>query len=176
MRHALAALLLLTACSTTTTAPPPPESTFPAQTPWSAPALARSEVPAVYAVQWEKAENRTTCALIAPRSLGPEGADATPRAATFSGGWAVAYDLPNLRSAFGVAGTGFDQSGPTYDQWPSRHTWDDGSEVEYGPEGGQGPNQLAYLRVSRQGCLYNIWSRLGREHLEQLIRELRYVR
>lgn len=114
MRNALAALFLLSACSTTTTAPPPPASTFPGQTPWSAPALARSEVPAVYAAQWEKAENRTTC--------------------------------------------------------------DDCNHVEYGPEGGQGPNQLAYLRVSGQRCLYNIWSRLGQEHLEQLIRELRYVR
>ncbi len=175
MRNFLPAILLLTACTTTTTAPPP-RSTFPSQTPWSAPALARSEVPAVYGAQWEKAENRTTCALIAPRSLGAAGSGATPRAATFSGGWAVAYDLPNLRSAFGVAGSGADPGGPIYDQWPYRHTWDDGSRVEYGPEGGQGPNQLAYLRVSGQGCLYNIWSRLGREHLEQLIRELRYVR
>jgi hypothetical protein len=174
MRNALAALFLLTAC--TTTAPPP--STFPNQAPWTAPALARSEVPAVYAAQWEKAENRTTCALIAPRSLGPEGAGATSRAATFSGGWAVAYDLPNLRSAFGVAGTGLQEAGPdgAYDQWPFRHTWDDGSKVEYGPEGGSGPNQLAYLRVAGQSCLYNIWSRLGQEHLELLIRELRLVK
>ena len=133
-------------------------------------------MPAVYAAQWAKAENRTTCALIAPRSLGTEGTGATPRAATFSGGWAVAYDLPNLRSAFGVAGTGAEESGPTYDQWPYRHTWDDGSRLEYGPEGGQGPNQLAYLRISGQGCLYNVWSRLGRVHLEHLIRELRLVR
>ena len=32
---------------------------------------------------------------------------------------------------------------------------------------------LAYLRVEGQDCLYNIWSRLGREHLEELIHELR---
>jgi hypothetical protein len=179
MRNALAALLLLTACSTVTT--PPPASTFPIRPPWSAPALARSEVPAVYAAQWAKAENRNTCALIAPRSLGPEGAGATPRAATFSGGWAVAYDLPNLRSAFGVAGTGVEESGASgsdkaYDQWPFRYTWDDGSKAGYGPEGGSGPNQLAYLHVTGQGCLYNIWSRLGREHLELLLHELRLVK
>jgi hypothetical protein len=176
MRNALTALLLLTACSTTTTAPPPLASTFPAQAPWSAPALARSEVPAVYAAQWEKAENRTTCALIAPRSLGPEGAGATPRAATFSGGWAVAYDLPNLRSAFGVAGTGAEQSGPTYDQWPYRPHMERRQPRRIRSGRRPEPNQLAYLRVSGQGCLYNIWSRLGREHLEQLIRELRSVR
>ena len=168
MRTALSALLLLTACATTTpTATPPP---------WSAPALARADVPAVYVTQWEKAENRATCALIAPRAVGTEGANATPRAATFSGGWAVAYDLPNLRSAFGVAGTGASAAGPSYDRWPYSQTWSDGSHVEYGPEGGTGPNELAYLRIEGQACLYNIWSNLGRDHLEELIRELRFVR
>lgn len=169
MRTALVTLLLLTACTTAT----PPAATRP---PWSAPALTRAEVPAPYVTQWEKSENRSTCALIAPRSVGTAGANATPRAATFSGGWAVAYDLSNLRSAFGVAGTGASKTGDTYDQWPHRQTWDDGSSVEYGPEGGTGPNELAYLRIEGQDCLYNIWSRLGREHLELLIRELRFVR
>jgi hypothetical protein len=168
MRTALAALLFLTACMTT--APPPNP------TPWTAPALARADVPAVYLTEWENAENRSTCALIAPRTVGAAGANATPRAATFSGGWAVAYDLPDLRSAFGVAGTGASKHGDTYDQWPHSRTWDDGSRVDYGPEGGTGPNQLAYLRIEGQDCLYNIWSRLGREHLEQLIGELRFVR
>ncbi|HEV7766908.1 MAG TPA: hypothetical protein VGQ76_18050 [Thermoanaerobaculia bacterium] len=169
MRTAITtALVLLTACTTTT----PPSQTAP----WSAPSLARADVPAPYTTQWDKAENRTTCALIAPRSVGSEGAGATARAATFSGGWAVAYDLPNLRSAFGVAGTGSKSSDPSYDDWPNRQQWEDGSTVGYGPEGGTGPNQLAYLRISGQDCLYNVWSRLGREHLEQLIRELRMVR
>ncbi len=51
-----------------------------------------------------------------------------------------------------------------------------GSRVEYGPEGETGPNEVAYLRIEGQGCLYNIWSNLGRDHLEELIRELRFVR
>ena len=168
MRTALATVLLLTACTTGT----PPAATRP---PWSGPALARADVAAVYVTQWEKAENRSTCALIAPRTVGTEGANATPRAATFSGGWAVAYDLPTLRSAFGVAGTGVSEGGASYDQWPHSEAWDDGSRVEYGPEGGTGPNELAYLRIEGQDCLYNIWSRLGRKHLEQLIHELRFV-
>jgi len=54
--------------------------------------------------------------------------------------------------------------------------WDDGSRVDFGPEGGTGPNELAYLRIEGQDCLYNVWSRLGRDQLEQLIRELRFVR
>ena len=146
-------------------APPPP---------WSERPLARREVPAVYVTEWQKAANRASCALIVPRSLG-EGEGATPRAATFSGGWAVAYDRPGLRSAFGVAGTGSEASAPAYSDWPYGRLWRDGSSAGYGPEGGTGPNQLAYLRVAGQRCLYNVWSRLGREHLELLLEQLRFV-
>lgn len=39
-----------------------------------------------------------------------------------------------------------------------------------------GPNQLAYLRIPGQDCLYNVWSALGRMHLEQLLAALRFVR
>jgi hypothetical protein len=163
----LAAMLLLTSCATGTA---PRDS----QAPWRDAPLRRADVPAVFVTQWEKAENRATCALIAPRSLG-DGAGATPRAAQFGGGWGVAYDLPNIRSAFGVAGAGVTADDPTYDKWPYVLTWDDGSRAEYGPEGGQGPNQLAYVTIRGQRCLYNVWSRLGRAHLEYLLRELRLV-
>jgi hypothetical protein len=124
---------------------------------------------------WRTAENREHCALIAPAALG-EGTGATPRAATFSGGWGVAYDRPGLRSAFGVAGTGAtaESEGAEY-EWPNRRAWSDGSRVGYGPEGGTGPNQLAYLRIAGQGCLYNIWSALGVAHLEYLLGQLRFV-
>lgn len=147
---------------------------FPGKAPWRNRPLAAGAVPAVYHTQWQKAENRATCALIAPRSLG-SGEGASPRAANFAGGWAVAYDLPNTRSAFGVAGAGVKAGDPSYDDWPYAHEWGDGSVVEYGPEGGEGPNQLAYLRIAGQDCLYNVWSRLGKEHLEELIRSLRLV-
>lgn len=166
MRRLLPLLLLLAACATTPARNPAP---------WSAAPLSRDSVPAVYSEQWQKADNRARCALIAPRSLPAAGAGATPRAATFSGGWAVAYDLPNLRSAFGVAGTGSLASDPAYDEWPHRREWDDGSSAGYGPEGGQGPRQLAYLRIAGQDCLYNVWSQIGREHLEALLEELRFV-
>lgn len=163
----LPAAMLLTACATPTPLPSLP--------PWRQDPLTRSAVPAVYLTQWERAENRRTCAVVAPRSTGADGAGAAPRAATFSGGWAVAYDLPGLRSAFGIAGAGVKADDPSYPDWPYVQEWGDGSKVEYGPEGGEGPNQLAYLRISGQECLYNVWSRLGREHLELLIRELRRV-
>lgn len=100
----------------------------------------------------------------------------TPRRANFSNGWGVAWDLPDLRSAFGIAGTGVDAADPSYSEWPYSRTWSDGSTAGYGSEGGTGPNQLAYLRIAGQGCLYNVWSRLGREHLEHLLEQLRFVR
>ena len=167
MRAVFSAAVLLAAACTTATLPP--------IAPWREPALARATIPEVYVTEWQKAENRDTCALIAPRSLGAAGANATPRAARFAGGWAVAYDLPGLRSAFGIAGAGVRTGDPSYNKWPYVHEWGDGSKVEYGPEGGEGPNQLAYLRIQGQDCLYNVWSRLGREHLELLLRELRRV-
>ena len=141
--------------------------------PWSAAPLDADAVPDVFVNAWRNAENRVTCALLAPESTGrPE---ATARRAEFSGGWAVAYDLAELRSAFGVAGTGATVDGSTYDDWPHRIEWADGSSAGYGPEGGAGPNQLAYLAVQGQGCLYNVWSRLGRAHLEALLASLRFV-
>jgi hypothetical protein len=188
----LPTLLLAGACTAARPAPPadtppvepspptelPPAAPAPAPAPpapWSAPPLAASEVPGVYAAQWRQAENRATCAPIAPASLG-EQATARPRAATFGGGWGVAYDLPELRSAFGVAGAGVSASGATYAGWPHRLEWADGSTAEYGPEGGTGPKQLAYLRIAGQDCLYNVWSGLGRAHLERLLGQLRFVR
>lgn len=158
------------ACAVT---PPRDRARLP-RAPWSAAPLPRSEVPAVYLSEWSAADNRETCALIAPRSLG-EHERAAPRAARFAGGWGLAYDLPQLRSAFGVAGTGVGAAEPTYDDWPHHRRWADGSSAGYGPEGGTGPNELAYLRIAGQGCLYNVWSMLGREHLESLLDELRFV-
>ncbi len=131
-------------------------------------------MPAVYAEQWTLAENRTTCALLAPE-LGEVVSPGAPRRAAFSGGWAVAYDTPTIRSAFGIAGTGALASGPTY-AWPDSIRYADGSTATYGPEGGEpNANQLAYLTIRGQSCLYNVWSRLGTPHLLSLIESLRFV-
>jgi hypothetical protein len=155
------------------TAPEPGTSETPAPpAPWAAELLSVGAVPAVYLTQWARADNRAGCALLA--LLDPGAPSGTPRAATFSGGWAVAYDLPQLRSAYGVAGTGAGVEGSSY-EWPFNRRWSDGSEAGYGPEGGSGPNELAYLRIPGQSCLYNVWSRLGRDHLEFLLQQLRFV-
>ena len=155
----------------------PPEAERRAPAPWSAPALRAAAVPPIYSEVWRAAENRARCALLAPERLDPVlQAAAVPRAATFSGGWAVAYDLPQVRSAFGVAGTGVEAwSANIYDGWPERRVLADSSRVGYGPEGGASPNWLAYVQIPGQGCLYNVWSRRGREHLEELLGQLRFV-
>ena len=153
-------------------APAPAPAPSPPPAPWSASSL--ENAPDIYLREWRDAENRETCAPLAfaPAAVEP---GAEPRAATFSGGWAVAYDLPGRRSAFGIAGTGVEPGPDTYDAWPHRLQWADGSSAGYGPEGGSGPRQLAYLRVSGERCLYNVWSQLGRAHLERLLGSLRRV-
>ena len=169
------ALILIAACSRSGGVSEQPTPQEPVRAaPWQGNAVAASAAPAVYTEVWSKAENRETCALVALTQHGQSGA--TPRAATFSGGWAVAYDLPNQRSAFGIAGTGVEPTADTYDAWPHKRTWADGSRVGYGPEAHTGPNQLAYLRIAGQRCLYNVWSRLSVEHLESLLEGIRFVR
>jgi hypothetical protein len=145
-----------------------------AAAPWYQPALAADSVPAAYLAAWREAPNRESCALIAFAEHGEPRARARP--ARFSGGWGVAFDTPTERSAFGVAGTGTDANAPDmYADWPYGQAWADGSSAGYGPEGGTGPNHLAYLRIAGQRCLYNVWSRGTREHLEELLSQLRFV-
>lgn len=151
----------------------PPDAVPPA--PWSSAPIAAAEAPGPLLEEWRNAGNRTTCAPLSPESIAPH-TGAEPRAAYFGGGWAVAWDLPGLRSAFGVAGTGVAAADPSYDEWPHHTEWADGSIAGYGPEGGTGPKQLAYLRVTGQQCLYNVWSNIGIDHLEQLLGRLRFVR
>ena len=185
-RFALIALSLAVACSAPasergasdtaradSTPPPPPPSASTAP-PWAGAPIPRDSVPAVYLTEWRRAENRATCAPFAPTALGAS-ASAISRRANFSGGWAVAYDLPETRSAFGIAGTGSTVSDDTYDGWKDGKEWSDSSYVSWGPEGGTGPNQLAFLRIAGQRCLYNVWSRLGTDHLQLLLSTLRRI-
>jgi hypothetical protein len=155
-------------------------------TPWAVDPLEPEAVPRVFLVEHRKAANRETCPLLVPTEV---EAGARPRRANFSGGWAVAYDKDGApgtrsggepcascgRSAFGVAGTGAEKGGGG-PAWPREVAWSDGSRAGYGPEGGQGPHLLAYLERADAGCLYNVWSALGEEHLLKLIASLRRVR
>ncbi|QWP78134.1 hypothetical protein J5226_06985 [Lysobacter sp. K5869] len=144
--------------------------------PWQGAPKPASAVSPVYLAEWKKAKNRDRCALLA--FVGAEEAERDAgikvRRASFSDGWAVAYDLPGQRSVFGIAGTGVDVDGKGY-TFPNTVTWRDGSKASYGLEGGTGPNYLGYLEVAGQRCLYNVWSARGKEHLEFLFNILRKV-
>lgn len=169
------------------TAAPPlamTEPTLPAAdgstaAPWTAPPVNPASVPAVFVDEWQRAENRAVCPLLAPSWLGA-GADARPRPAQFAGSWAVAYDQPDLcpdcaDSAFGVAGVGGDVDPDVDARWGQHVRWADGSHAGYGLVGDTGPGWLAYLVVAGAGCNYNVWSNVSEQHLLSLMASLRRV-
>ncbi len=145
--------------------------------------------------EWRIAANRNNCAPLALSGTG--GVPAKARRADFSQGWGVAFDRPGLRSAFGFAGAGpVDQDRLTdtakrqalADQWPHTRSpkgLPDGSLAGYGLMGakpyassnprGRGEHSLAYLRIPGQSCLYNVWSKISRDHLETILDSLRVV-
>jgi len=122
-------------------------------------------------------------------AAGP-GSGAAARVANFGpAAWAVAFDKAGLpgtdadgkpsadsgRSAYGVAGTSLDIVVALTGGWTAHRVWADGSRADYGPDGGAGTGWRADLYVRGQRCLYNVWSALGREHLEQLLDGIRMV-
>lgn len=190
-----AATTLIAGCATTTSDSadyaPPPSQTTPTPPPTSmAPPLAAQEL---VLTEWRKSEVKDDCA---PASFLKTGQPMNARRADFSGGWAVAFDLPNLRSAYGIAGTGsLDNDGTTeavrrgeIERWP--HVIDlpalpNPSYAGYGlsgftpypadNKGGVGLKSGAYLRIGGQKCLYNVWSSISREHLESLLKNIRII-
>jgi hypothetical protein len=206
----VAAPLALTACSSEPEDPPslpdeaptsvataavPPADASPSPAGPEPPASASPLAAALVRAEWRKADNRAACAPLSFTTDG--GAPATARRANFSGGWAVAFDTPGVRSAYGVAGPGVSEGdeAPTAaqaerlgGQWPEFDTLPAlpaPAFAGYGVEGGgayppdnadgRGLNSLAYVRVGGQRCTYNVWSRLGRAHLETLLRSLRML-
>ncbi len=121
---------------------------------------------------WRAADNRSTCAPLMFRSIRGAGPGARPRIAYFGGGWGIAYDLPGVRSAFGVAGAGISVEDRLIDLWTNKVRWNDGSWAGYGLEGGHGPGYLAYMKVAGQRCLYNVWSHVGEAKLRSLLKQL----
>ena len=144
-------------------------------------------------LEWSKAENRAHCRPIALTSSG--GAAVSARRADFYGGWAVAFDLPGMRSAYGVAGVGMlpsdnDPIGAKEQalrtQWPyfralpglgqpafAGYGVEGGGAYPADNPGGTQMDSLAYVQVDGQKCRYNVWSKLGRKHLETLLDSLR---
>jgi hypothetical protein len=167
---------------------PEPMPEIPA--PWSGPKLTGADAQVVVA-EWKKAKNRKTCAALAFAEVGDAAASAKPRKATFVGGWAVAWDKKGLpgtdakgypcatcgRSVYGVAGTGGDAAGAPLDNFPYQLTFSDGSKAAYGPQSQPAGKDafLAFLVIPGQSCLYNVWTELGQDHLELLLKSLRLV-
>ncbi|MFM5907050.1 MAG: hypothetical protein ACKOPO_05625 [Novosphingobium sp.] len=146
--------------------------------------------------EWKKAGNKADCAPLAFLQTGEKHGQA--RRANFSGGWGIAYDTPTVRSAYGIAGPGIipaDEAGLAQQRARLARQWPHFRELGqlprpafagYGIEGardyadgdpdgepdGRGQNSVAYLRVGGQRCTYNLWSRLGRAHLEFLMENL----
>ena len=188
--------------ATTTTVPDASTTTIAGRAaPWSGHALGPDAVPAVARETWAAAENAAGCALLFPADPGALAQGAVLHERYFGGGWGLAWDLPSGpgrwapggeycpdcgREAFGVAGTGGDATGSEDAIWPNRLEWtyepEPGavySHAGYGYEGvtsgGSGEPMLSYLFIEDQGCMYNVWSFLGEEHLLALIEQLRFV-
>jgi len=173
-----------TTTSTTTTTTLPDSSP-----PWDNEPL--TDVPQVLVDQWGAAENKDICSALYP--VGPIDPEATIRGASFTGGWGIAWDLPNGpgrqpwgdyctdcgRGAFGIAGTGLRTLGDEPSVFPNLLSWDDGSIAGYSTEQLVAPETgaplLMFLLVNEEGCVYNVWSFLGQDHLLQLTKQLRKV-
>lgn len=178
--------LLFTACATT----PPRPTTAPGETtaPWNAnPAIA---APQVMLDEWNRAENKASCAPMTIADFDEQVRNATPRRANFSGGWGIAWDAPGLpgrepsgahcatcgRGVFGISGAGV-TVGEDEENIGFPHYFDYAGKnwAGYALEGGTGPNWLAQVRVDDQQCIYYVWSFLGREHVEHLLQNVRRV-
>jgi len=159
--------------------------------PWAGTALATAEVPDTLVTQWEQSDVKGSCSAL--YSVTPPPAEAAIRSANFSGGWAVAWDMPDGRGrlpsgeycedcgrgALGIAGSLGVAAGDETDVWDKQLEWSDGSKAGYGFEGlgdgSSGEPLLMYLLVKNEGCLYNVWSFLGEDHLLGLVDGLRFV-
>ena len=131
---------------------------------------------------WTAADNRGWCAPLVPS--GAEGA----RASALDGGWALEFDqrgAPGIgadgdtcrrcgRSAFGIAGTSMpvDSLNDFETDAAPEPTYADGSATMVTTEGGVAS---ATISVGGQGCVYQVWSFLGEDHLRGLIEGLRVV-
>lgn len=159
--------------------------------PWADAPLTPDVVPAPILSAWERAENRGQCAPLAPRELGA-GEGARARVSQLEGGWAVEFDhrgMPGLgrdgqtcercgRGVFGIAGTNLTPSDLVSEESEADAppaSFADGShvEVEAPAEGEQ--VAAATLTVRGQGCVYQVWSFLGEEHVRELVSSLRLV-
>jgi hypothetical protein len=154
--------------------------------PWRSAAVPRGEIPATYAEAWDRAANRTRCALLFPLDGGPglEDAKASMEKTPEDRGWDIF--LTGRAGSVEVLAL-FDKSTQTDRQatGPSfTRTWSDGSVAKYSPDVGSAapgtydPNTSpfeAVLILPDQSCAYRIYDTLGRAHLEAIFERLRLM-
>ncbi|MBK8170514.1 MAG: hypothetical protein IPK60_09230 [Sandaracinaceae bacterium] len=156
--------------------------------PWSNERIAMNQAPQPLVQAWRHADNRSWCAPIAPSSdTALMGAHA--RRSSFEGGWAVEFDKQGLagigrdgntcatcgRGAFGIAGTSMNRD--SIDEESVAAAWNDGSRAEYQStdEDPTKAGAVATIVVPGQDCVYQVWSFVGQEHLNELVASLRFV-
>ncbi|HVW31551.1 MAG TPA: hypothetical protein VHL53_03330, partial [Acidimicrobiia bacterium] len=153
--------------------------------PWRA-TVAAAAVPAPWVAAWERAANRTSCALLFPLDGGPELSGATAGEERTAGdrGWDITLAgpagvieviglFPRTTDVDAAPGTG-----------PFTRRWADGSAARYAPDvanaapGTYDPDTSpfeAVLTVPGQKCGYRIYDSLGRAHLEATFDRLRLI-
>lgn len=158
--------------------------------PWSVPPLPGDAAPSVLGEEWNQATNKRFCGALYPANANDLATDAVVRAAdSGAGGWAIAWDRPQGpgrdgegrycedcgRGAFGITGTDAPRMSPA--TFADRIEWSDGSVAGFGPAEPTEPGvpHQASITVTGQGCTYEAWSYLGRDHLLALIGQLRFV-
>ena len=150
--------------------------------PWANDPIAMGAAPEAVMSAWAAAENREWCAPLVPAGV------TAARASALDGGWAIEIDqrgAPGIRedgqscrrcgrAAFGIAGTSMpvdSLNDMETDAAPSP-TYADGSATIVSSEDGVAS---ATISVGGQGCVYQVWSFLGEDHLNELIEGLRVV-
>jgi hypothetical protein len=141
---------------------------------WGGARIAAANAPTVAVQAWSRAPNRDRCALLVPATLAA-GEGARPRAARERGGWRVSWDQPGRRDVFGIAGTAAEVAASEAPGLVLHREWSDGSRAVYGRQATEGDLYVAQLQVEGQGCVYQLWSHLGRDHLEHLLEHLQRV-
>lgn len=133
------------------------------QAPWTQARIATSAMPGAVLSTWAGAENRTWCAPLVPET------DADVRASNLDGGWVFEFDTNGEPSSFGVAGTAMGLDEMIEEPVPA---FADGSATDVMEEEGIASATIA---IRGQGCVYQVWSTQGAEHLEQMLGSLRFV-
>jgi hypothetical protein len=156
--------------------------------PWADAPMMPNEAPVEFVTAWRASENQA-CAPLAPRDLGDAGSSARARVADFPGGWSVEFDQrgqPGLsrggefcarcgRATFGIAGTSLtpaDLVGEDSVHDVPEPSFADGSHLELEGAGAQEP---VAATIAVNGCVYQVWSFLGEEHVRELVGSLRMV-